>query len=120
MEKVQAAVGVPARRHSRYERVDSEQSDGNYEQDQVIHYPALSSPEMSMAHELDILRRNLAQANLSNFAGVPHLTQETFKHHIETLENLTAYQSVKETMETTHRQQDEALDMSKNKYLGKR
>lgn len=119
LEKIQAAVSVPMRRHNReYERVENEQLDGNYDHDQVIHYPRLPTPELSVAHELDILRRNLAQANLSNFGGIPHLTQGTFKNHFETLGNLTAYQPVKEPVETSHRQQDEALDMSKNKYLG--
>ncbi|XP_070164240.1 homeobox protein Nkx-2.5 [Polyergus mexicanus] len=119
LEKIQAVVSAPMRRHNRdYERVaENEQLDGNYDHDQVIHYPRLPTPELSMAHELDILRRNLAEANLSNFGNIPHLTQATFKHHLETLENLTAYQPVKEPMETSHRQQDEALDMSKNKYL---
>jgi len=110
---------MPIRKHNReYERAENEQVDGSYDHDQVIHYPKLTTPELSMAHELDILRRNLAQANLSNFGGIPHLTQETFKNHFETLGNLTAYQPVKESVETSHRQQDEALDMSKNKYLG--
>lgn len=120
LEKIQAVVSAPMRRHNRdYERVaENEQLDGNYDHDQVIHYPRLPTPELSMAHELDILRRNLAEANLSNFGNIPHLTQGTFKHHLETLENLTAYQPVKEPMETSHIQQDEALDMSKNKYLG--
>ncbi|XP_011056848.1 PREDICTED: homeobox protein Nkx-2.5-like [Acromyrmex echinatior] len=117
LEKIQATVSVPMRRHNReYERVENEQFDGSYDHDQVIHYQRLPTPELNMAHELDILRRNLAQANLSNFEGLPHLTQGTFKNHFETLGNLTAYQSVKEP-ETSHRQQDEALDMSKNKYL---
>ncbi|KAG5311778.1 ZAX protein, partial [Acromyrmex insinuator] len=117
LEKIQATVSVPMRRHNReYERVENEQFDGSYDHDQVIHYQRLPTPELNMAHELDILRRNLAQANLSNFGGLPHLTQGTFKNHFETLGNLTAYQSVKEP-ETSHRQQDEALDMSKNKYL---
>lgn len=120
LEKIQAAVPTPMRRHNReYERVENEQLDGSYDHDQVIHYPRLPTPELNMAHELDILRRNLAQANLSNFGGIQsHLTQGTFKNHFETLGNLTAYQPAKEPMETSHRQQDEALDMSKNKYLG--
>lgn len=120
LEKIQAVVSAPIRKHNRdYERVaENEQLDGNYDHDQLIHYPRLSTPELNMAHELDILRRNLAQANLSNFGNIPHLAQGSFKHHLESLENLTAYQPVKEPMETSHRQQDEALDMSKNKYLG--
>lgn len=116
LEKIQAAVFAPARRHSR-EYAENEQPDGGYEHDQVIQYPRLPTPELATVHELDILRRNLAQVNLSNF-GSAHLTQGTFKHQLEALGNLTAYQPVKEPMETSHRQQDEALDMSKNKYLG--
>lgn len=115
LEKIQAAVSTPMRRHDR-EYAEAEQLDGSY--DQVIHYSRLPTPELSMAHELDILRRNLAQANLSNFGNIPHLTQGTLKNHFDTLGNLTAYQPVKEPMDTSHRQQDEALDMSKNKYLG--
>ncbi|EFN89711.1 homeobox protein Nkx-2.5 [Harpegnathos saltator] len=117
LEKIQAAVFAPTKRHSReYERAEHEHPDGSYEHDQVIHYPRLPTPELGTVHELDILRRNLAQVNLSNF-GSAHLTQGTFKHHLEALGNLTAYQPVKEPMEASHRQQDEALDMSKNKYL---
>jgi len=113
-----SAVSAPMRRHSR----ENEQSDGNdYDHDRMMHYPRLStSPELSVSHELDnILRRNLAQASLSGFApAAPHLTQGTFKHHLEPLGTLTTYQPAKEPTETPHRQQDEALDMSKNKYLG--
>lgn len=112
-------MSTRSRQHRDHERMENEQIDGNYENDQIVHYPRLPSPELGMAHELDMLRRNLVQANLSNFGGIPHLSQGTFKHHLETLGNLTAYQPVKESMETSHRQQDEALDMSKNKYLGK-
>lgn len=98
--------------------MENEHIDGNYhDHDQMIHYPSLPSPELSMAHELDILRRNLAQANLSNFGGIPHLSEGTFKHHLETLGGTMTYQSAKEP-EIPHRQQDEALDMSKTKYLG--
>jgi len=121
LDKLASAVSAPMRRHSReYERVENEQSDGNYDHDRMIHYPRLSSPELSVTHELDdILRRNLAQASLSGFApAAPHLAQGTFKHHLEPLGNLTTYQPAKEPTETAHRQQDEALDMSKNKYLG--
>lgn len=120
LEKIHVAVTAPTKRQNReYERAEHEQPDGSYDHDQMIHYSRLPTPELNMAHELDILRRNLAQANLSNFSGIQHLTQGTFKHHLETLGNLTTYQPVKEPMETSHRQQDEALDMSKNKYLGK-
>lgn len=122
LEKIhQIAVPAPIKRHNReYERVQSEQTDGSYEHEPVIHYSRLPSPELSMAHELDILRRNLAEANLSNFGSIPHLTQGTFKHHLEKWwdRNLT-YHPVKEPTEAPHRQQDEALDMSKNKYLGR-
>lgn len=82
-------------------------------------FPRLPSPDANMARELDILRRNLAHANLSSFGGLPHLAQTSFKH-LETLGNLPAYQATKEPRESSQRQQqDEALDMSKSKYLGK-
>lgn len=122
LEKLQA-VSAPIKRHNReYERIENEHGDGNYDHEQMIHYPRMppreSSPELSMAHELDILRRNLAQANLSNFARIPHLTQDTFKHHLETLGNTMTYHSSLKEPGHSHRQQDEALDMSKTKYLG--
>lgn len=120
LEKIQIAVPTPIKRHNReYERVQSEHTDGNYEQDPVIHYSRLPSSELSMAHELDILRRNLAEANLSNFGGIPHLAQGTFKHHLEKWwDRNLAYHPAEEPAEAPHRQQDEALDMSKSKYLG--
>ncbi|XP_035733117.1 homeobox protein Nkx-2.5-like [Vespa mandarinia] len=82
----------------------------------VTGFPRLPSPDTNMARELDILRRNLAHANLSSFGGLPHLGQTSFKH-LETLGSLPAYQASKESRESSQRQQDEALDMSKNKYL---
>ncbi|XP_020284963.1 homeobox protein bagpipe-like [Pseudomyrmex gracilis] len=123
LEKLQV-VSAPIKRHNRdYERIENEHVDGNYDHhEQMIHYPRMPpresvSPELSMAHELDILRRNLAQANLSNFGRVTHLTQDTFKHHLETLGNTMTYHSPIKEPEHSHRQQDEALDMSKTKYL---
>ncbi|XP_014476956.1 PREDICTED: homeobox protein Nkx-2.5-like [Dinoponera quadriceps] len=117
LEKIQAAVFAPIKRHGR-EYAENEHLDAGYEHDaQLIHYPRLPSPELGAMHELNILRRNLAQVNLSNFGGA-HLTQGSFKHHLEALGNLTAYQPAKEApTEASHRQQDEALDMSKSKYL---
>ncbi|KAK2576838.1 hypothetical protein KPH14_005471 [Odynerus spinipes] len=82
-------------------------------------FPRLPSPDRNtMARELDILRRNLAHANLSSFGGLPHLGQASFKH-LETLGSLPAYQTGKESRESAsqRQQQDEALDMSKSKYL---
>lgn len=71
-----------------------------------------SSPDCqaSVARELDLLRRNLAQANLSNFGSLPRANFENFDRLGIT------YRKMKES---ASRQQDEALDMSKNKYLGK-
>ncbi|XP_015585570.1 homeobox protein bagpipe [Cephus cinctus] len=83
----------------------------------LTRYSRLPSPELNMARELDILRRNLAQANLTNFGSLQqHLGQSSFKH-LETLGNIAAYQGAREARESAQRQQDEALDMSKNKYL---
>jgi len=126
-DKVAPAVSAPTRRSSgEYERVENDpRSDGSYDRDdRMMRYPRLSgSPELSVSRELDdILRRNLAQASLSGFApAAPHPTQgATFEHHLEPLgKPLTTYQPAREPTETAaHRQQDEALDMSKNKYLG--
>lgn len=73
-----------------------------------------SSPDCraSVVRELDILRRNLAQANLTNFGTLPRTNFDS----LESLAGITSYRKIKET---NCRQQDEALDMSKNKYLGK-
>jgi len=126
-DKVAPAVSAPTRRSSgEYERVENDpRSDASYDRDdRMMRYPRLSgSPELSVSRELDdILRRNLAQASLSGFApAAPHPTQgATFEHHLEPLgKPLTIYQPAREPTETAaHRQQDEALDMSKNKYLG--
>ncbi|XP_017888177.1 homeobox protein bagpipe-like [Ceratina calcarata] len=86
------------------------------DRDQMARFSRLPSPELSMARELDILTRNLVHANISNFGTISHLGQNTFKH-FESLGNMSAYQPVKESRESSQRQQDEALDMSKNKYL---
>ncbi|KZC10970.1 PREDICTED: homeobox protein Nkx-2.5-like [Dufourea novaeangliae] len=95
---------------------DHREARSGQDQGQLTRFPRLPSPDLSVARELDILTRNLVHANISNFATIPHLGQGTFKH-LESLGNMTAYQPVKDSRETSHRQQDEALDMSKNKYL---
>lgn len=83
----------------------------------MARFSRLPSPELSVARELDILTRNLVHANITNFGTIPHLGQGSFKH-LESLGNMTGYQQVKDSREASQRQQDEALDMSKNKYLG--
>ncbi|XP_011303444.1 homeobox protein bagpipe [Fopius arisanus] len=68
-----------------------------------------SSPDCqaSVVRELDLLRKNLAQANLSNFGSLP-------RNNFDNFDRLgIAYRKMKESS----RQQDEALDMSKSKYL---
>lgn len=73
----------------------------------------------SVARELDMLRKNLVQANLSNFTNQPHVTRSNFES-LDVLDTIPSYRKTKEpNRELTHRQQDEALDMSKNKFLGK-
>ena len=84
---------------------------------QMARFSRLPSPDLSVARELDILTRNLVHANISNFGTIPQLAQGTFKH-LENLGNMGGYQPVKDSREALQRQQDEALDMSKNKYLG--
>ncbi|XP_046436452.1 homeobox protein bagpipe-like [Neodiprion fabricii] len=84
---------------------------------QGTRFPRFPSPELSMARELDILRRNLAQANLTGFGNLQHLGQGSFKH-LETLGTIAAYQqSATEARDSAQRQQDEALDMSKSKLF---
>lgn len=86
---------------------------------QTSRFPRFPSPELNMARELDILRRNLAQANLTSFGSLQHLGQGSFKH-LETLGTIAAYQqSTSEARDSVQRQQDEALDMSKSKLFGK-
>lgn len=79
----------------------------------VIYPREQSSPEcrVSVVRELDILRRNLAQANLTNFGTIPKTNYDNF-------DNLTGITNYRKIKDTNNRQQDEALDMSKNKYLG--
>ncbi|XP_011501651.1 PREDICTED: homeobox protein Nkx-2.5 isoform X2 [Ceratosolen solmsi marchali] len=72
-------------------------------------YLGLSSPELSIVKELDLLRRNLAQANLSGFHELSTIEKPSFKP----VENFGFHRAPKEVKEH-HRQQDEALDMSKN------
>lgn len=95
------------------ERRGSQSEDRN----QMARFSRLPSPDLSVARELDILTRNLVHANISNFGTIPQLAQGTFKH-LENLGNMGGYQPVKDSREALQRQQDEALDMSKNKYLG--
>ncbi|XP_076635764.1 uncharacterized protein LOC143348916 [Colletes latitarsis] len=85
------------------------------DQSRMTRFPRLPSPDLNVARELDILTRNLVHANITNFGTIPHLAQGTFKH-LESLGNM-AYQPAKDSREASQRQQDEALDMSKNKYL---
>ena len=110
--------------------------EGNYERtscpstiDQNHRFPTRSmsfprlpvSPDcqLNVARELDILRRNLSHANLSNFGNLQHIVSPSSFKSLETLGSLAAYhQEVKEARESAQRQQDEALDMSKSKYLG--
>lgn len=80
-------------------------------------FPRFPSPELNMARELDILRRNLAQANLTGFGNLQHLGQGSFKH-LETLGTIAAYQQSTSEARESVRQQDEALDMSKSKLFG--
>ena len=87
------------------------------DRNQMARFSRLPSPDLSVARELDILTRNLVHANISNFGTIPQLAQGTFKH-LENLGNMGGYQPVKDSREALQRQQDEALDMSKNKYLG--
>nr|XP_033328662.1 homeobox protein Nkx-2.5-like [Megalopta genalis] len=116
LEDQQAASFLKKRRE--YECLENEHREGHSDQDrsQLTRFARLSSPDLSVARELDILTRNLVHANISNFGTIPHLAQGTFKH-LETLGNMAAYQPAKDTREASQRQQDEALDMSKNKYL---
>ncbi|XP_034172743.1 uncharacterized protein LOC117600875 [Osmia lignaria lignaria] len=104
--------------HREYDCSENEYKEGQSEQDsnQMARFSRLSSPDLSVARELDILTRNLVHANITNFGTIPHLPQGTFKH-LENLGNMAAYQPIKESRESSQRQQDEALDMSKNKYL---
>ncbi|KAK0090561.1 hypothetical protein PV325_011708 [Microctonus aethiopoides] len=81
---------------------------------------ALSHPRVNVARELDILRRNLVQANLPNFNNLSH-TRSVFES-MDGLGQVVTYRKInnkesRESRESNHRQQDEALDMSKNKYL---
>ncbi|XP_031839298.1 uncharacterized protein LOC116429913 [Nomia melanderi] len=111
-------VSFVKKSHREYECSESDPREGHSEQDrsQLPRFSRLPSPDLSVARELDILTRNLVHANISNFPTIPHLAQGTFKH-LESLGNMAAYQPAKDTREASQRQQDQALDMSKNKYL---
>ena len=87
---------------------DGPKNEGN--QKAAAEYHRMPSPDLNVVRELDLLRRNLSQANLD--FGQGHLAHlGTFKH----MRSVIGYQ----TKEVSQRQQDEALDMSKSKYLGK-
>ncbi|XP_063976127.1 homeobox protein bagpipe-like isoform X2 [Diachasmimorpha longicaudata] len=75
----------------------------------AVNRKAPGSPDCqaSVVRELDFLRRNLAQANLSNFGNLPRGSFDNFERLGITYRK----------KEATNRQQDEALDMSKSKYL---
>lgn len=120
-DEAQGAASFLKKNHQRgYDSSENDPREGHLEQDQsqMARFSRLPSPDLSVARELDILTRNLVHANITNFGTIPHLAQGTFKH-LETLGNMTAYQQAKDSRESSQRQQDEALDMSKNKYLGK-
>lgn len=118
-EEAQGATSFTRKPHQRdYECSESEHRECQLEdRNQMARFSRLPSPDLSVARELDILTRNLVHANISNFGTIPHLAQGTFKH-LENLGNMGGYQPVKDSREALQRQQDEALDMSKNKYLG--
>lgn len=80
----------------------------------------LSSPDLNMARELEILRRNIVHANLSNFGTLPNtqMNHTNFKH-VDTMGNVIVPYPESKEARFAQRQQDEALDMSKSKYLGK-
>ncbi|XP_043461127.1 homeobox protein bagpipe-like isoform X2 [Leptopilina heterotoma] len=73
----------------------------------------LSSPDLNMARELEILRRNIVHANLTNFGTLPTQINHTNFKHVDTMGNVVPYTESKEAR-FGQRQQDEALDMSKN------
>lgn len=110
-EEAQGAASFTRKPHQEYDCSE------NQDRNQMARFSRLPSPDLSVARELDILTRNLVHANISNFGTIPHLAQGTFKH-LENLGNMGGYQPVKDSREALQRQQDEALDMSKNKYLG--
>lgn len=115
-EETQAVASYAKRPQQRdYECLEN---DHREDRNQMARFSRLPSPDLNVARELDILTRNLVHANISNFGTIPHLAQGgTFKH-LENLGNMGGYQPVKDSRDSSQRQQDEALDMSKNKYLG--
>ena len=121
-EETQAVASYAKRPQQReYECLENDHREGQLEdRNQMARFSRLPSPDLNVARELDILTRNLVHANISNFGTIPHLAQGgTFKH-LENLGNMGGYQPVKDSRDSSQRQQDEALDMSKNKYLGER
>ncbi|XP_033209220.1 homeobox protein bagpipe [Belonocnema kinseyi] len=87
---------------------------GSEQDAHLSRFPKLPTPELNISRELDILRRNLVHANLSNFGNLPQMNH-SFKH-VDNFGNVIPYQESKEAR-FSQRQQDEALDMSKSKYL---
>lgn len=115
-EEARVATSFTRKPHREYDENEHRESQSE-DRNQMARFSRLPSPDLSVARELDILTRNLVHANISNFGTIPHLAQGTFKH-LENLGNMGGYQPVKDSREALQRQQDEALDMSKNKYLG--
>ncbi|KAK1127547.1 hypothetical protein K0M31_004079 [Melipona bicolor] len=120
-EETQAIASYATQKRSQqrdYECLENDHREGQLEdRNQMARFSRLPSPDLNVARELDILTRNLVHANISNFGTIPHLAQGgTFKH-LENLGNMGGYQPVKDSRDSSQRQQDEALDMSKNKYL---
>lgn len=120
-EEAQAVASFAKKSHQRdYDCLENGHRETRSEdRNQIARFSRLPSPDLNVARELDILTRNLVHANISNFGNIPHLAQGTFKH-LESLGNMGGYQPVKDSRDSSQRQQDEALDMSKNKYLGER
>ncbi|XP_053993914.1 homeobox protein bagpipe-like [Hylaeus anthracinus] len=117
-DETQGAPSFAKKSHRDYDFTETDHGELCTDQDpnRMARFPRLPSPDLNVARELDILTRNLVHANITNFGTIPHLAQGTFKH-LETLGNMTAYQPAKDSRDVSQRQQDEALDMSKNKYL---
>lgn len=124
-EEIRQSSVTSKRSHgeSGYERASSALEQNHRFPSRLVPFPRLPvSPDcqLNVARELDILRRNLTQANLTNFGNLQHAVPPSSFKSLETLGSLAAYhREVKEAGETAQRLQDEALDMSKNKYLGK-
>ncbi|XP_023246308.1 homeobox protein Nkx-3.1-like [Copidosoma floridanum] len=99
--------------------LSSRQADPQRHDEQVHHHQQhllrLPQEELSVIKELDALRRNLAQANLAGFPGLARIEPATFKP-ID-LNEFAAGLHGRAKAAQQRQQQDEALDMSKSKYL---